>query len=585
MNFTRQSSAVKAAKHLGSSLAAFAALILGMVALPSMANAASEQLHAEIVSVSPTSDIGVGTELVVESYVENRGASPAGESLAFGISDMTSDPVRQSSVIVASTYESVTASPADAGTVHWRDGGYSLYLERDLQPGERVTVTRTMTAVGKDSAESSAHQNPETFAGAAGRLGLTMSGAEGVQRNCWYGDSPTSGLGSVSLSGNGYQTNPISGDSSCFFDFETVARQSGYNVTITSEPVEGGTLLPNGQVRYLVTLTNSSAATLTPVGATSMAVTPTFGEVTDVKASQGMVNSFSGEGGSDIVWDTEAVKPGATITLSFTVGAAVEAPGDEITATVSSMSHLNGTDISVQSNCPVEYIPLRFSLSDEPLQAGSEACVNVLAVSEPVVYVTPLPPTLVPGETCDIEGSVDIPTMDGVTYSQTRSGDTITVTAVTDAGMEISEGAAHKWTFNVSAVPCAEPDATKVKATSPTLAASDTCDVESSVSIPSTPGVAYEESRAGDTVTVRASAANGYQMDPESEVEWSFVVTPKASCDPQASTPDAVNTAQPTESVPELARTGTSMKAAAGFGVAIIAAGLLLSMISRRRSA
>lgn len=57
------------------------------------------------------------------------------------------------------------------------------------------------------------------------------------------------------------------------------------------------------------------------------------------------------------------------------------------------------------------------------------------------IELTPLAPTVVPAETCGVEGTVSIPVVEGVLYSQTQVGTLVTVTATAKAGYVITPGA------------------------------------------------------------------------------------------------------------------------------------------------
>ena len=77
-----------------------------------------------------------------------------------------------------------------------------------------------------------------------------------------------------------------------------------------------------------------------------------------------------------------------------------------------------------------------------------------LTVVEVATEVTPEAPVLVPATECGVEPTVTIPEMDGVEYTSSRDGDTVTVTASATEGYVIPEGATIEWTFNVAAEPC-----------------------------------------------------------------------------------------------------------------------------------
>jgi LPXTG-motif cell wall-anchored protein len=79
---------------------------------------------------------------------------------------------------------------------------------------------------------------------------------------------------------------------------------------------------------------------------------------------------------------------------------------------------------------------------------GGTFTVN-LSEAPPEDPATPTPPTRVPPAACGVEATVQIPANEnGFTYTQTRSGNIVTVTATPNGG------AATTWTFDVAATPC-----------------------------------------------------------------------------------------------------------------------------------
>jgi hypothetical protein len=129
-------------------------------------------------------------------------------------------------------------------------------------------------------------------------------------------------------------------------------------------------------------------------------------------------------------------------------------------------------------------------------------------------------PTLTPGVECGQEGTVSIPAVTGVVYSQSRAGNRVSVTAVADTGYIIPVGATTTWTFDVS------PRACSVTPVAPTLAAADACGEEGTVSIPTVTGVGYSQSRAGNTLTVRATADMGYAIPADATTTWPLDISP-----------------------------------------------------------
>lgn len=70
------------------------------------------------------------------------------------------------------------------------------------------------------------------------------------------------------------------------------------------------------------------------------------------------------------------------------------------------------------------------------------------------VIVSPAAPTL-SDVACGVEPAVLIPEMEGVAYGQSRTGNTVTVTATAEPGFVFAEGAAAAWQLDVTPQPCA----------------------------------------------------------------------------------------------------------------------------------
>lgn len=69
--------------------------------------------------------------------------------------------------------------------------------------------------------------------------------------------------------------------------------------------------------------------------------------------------------------------------------------------------------------------------------------------------VTTAAPTAVPG--CGAEPTVSIPESKGIEYTQTRDGDTVTVTAAVLPGYVMAPGTVTSWTFDMSFEPAVQP--------------------------------------------------------------------------------------------------------------------------------
>ncbi|MBX3196294.1 MAG: hypothetical protein KF727_14500 [Microbacteriaceae bacterium] len=87
---------------------------------------------------------------------------------------------------------------------------------------------------------------------------------------------------------------------------------------------------------------------------------------------------------------------------------------------------------------------------DLPAAASATGFVPLRAL------VTPLAPGLDPAAGCGVEPEVVVPSVEGVVYSQTRSGEVVSVTAAAAAGYVLPDGE-WEWEFTVTADPCIVP--------------------------------------------------------------------------------------------------------------------------------
>lgn len=212
------------------------------------------------------------------------------------------------------------------------------------------------------------------------------------------------------------------------------------------------------------------------------------------------------------------------------------------------------------------------------------------------LFAEPTEPTLNPDPTCSTESTITLPQVEGVVYTEQRSGTTVTVTATAAAGFELAPGSETEWQFDVSTDACSpgigKPSpGTVVTPEAPTLVAAPVCGVESTVSLPTTTGVIYTESRTGDTITVTATAADGYQLEIGAPTEWILPLTSNACITDDGSTPGdtATNGTSPDGTVNDaapLAATGQAPGLMFAGAAALLALGALTvfgGRIVRRR--
>jgi len=109
-----------------------------------------------------------------------------------------------------------------------------------------------------------------------------------------------------------------------------------------------------------------------------------------------------------------------------------------------------------------------------------------------------------------------------IDWSSTRDGNVITVTATAKAGYVFKPGSTFSWTFTVNDDAC--PPVVVPVGGEPTFA--DTCGVDNEeLSVPSdTDFVDWNDSRAGDVITVTATAKDGYAFEPGAKTVWTFTV-------------------------------------------------------------
>ena len=217
-------------------------------------------------------------------------------------------------------------------------------------------------------------------------------------------------------------------------------------------------------------------------------------------------------------------------------------------------------------------IPLSKATLDLSLASGSGSGNN---------YVTPVAPELVPSEDCDTEATVTIPDTEGITYNQTREGNTITVTATANDGYTLTEGATTTWTFDVTGKTCPVPN-TDVTPVAPELVPAEDCETEATVTIPDTEGITYNQTREGNTITVTATANDGYTLTEGATTTWTFDVTgktcPVPNTDPTPSSTEkpAIPTTQAKNTVDKLAFTGASVAPFIVTGLLMVAGGLVI---------
>lgn len=259
--------------------------------------------------------------------------------------------------------------------------------------------------------------------------------------------------------------------------------------------------------------------------------------------------------------------------LTWTLTDALVSPCQDVTTVVDALTGLVGfaaTDGPYQGRYLGDFSGAGIVDWDQDAFFG----ITVPGVDD--VPVTPAAPVLVPAETCGVEPTVQVPETAGAVYSTTRSGSTVVVDVVADAGYAIPSGAVTHWELDVTAVPCPpepepapEPEPLPVVVTpvAPVLGAAEVCGAEPEVSTAETEGVTYTRTRDGSTVTVSAVAVEGYEVASGAVTRWAFDVaaepcptvaptTPAPSPGSTSQVLSAPDTTAPVASSAPLARTG-----------------------------
>lgn len=194
---------------------------------------------------------------------------------------------------------------------------------------------------------------------------------------------------------------------------------------------------------------------------------------------------------------------------------------------------------------------------------------------------------------CDTAAGLVIPQVDGVIYSTEGTvapGSTVTVTATADEGYTLV--GTSRWIHTYGQVPTdceppppPPPPEPEVRATAPTFVDPD-CDVKASMELPEVEHVTYSavgEVAPGATVTVTATADEGYELVGRSEWTHTFGEKPEDCGTPPPPPPPPPTPPCTGPECHDLADTGF------GAGSAAIVAGILSLLgssslwISRRR--
>ena len=149
------------------------------------------------------------------------------------------------------------------------------------------------------------------------------------------------------------------------------------------------------------------------------------------------------------------------------------------------------------------------------------------------IEVTATAPTF-QDPTCELGAAVKLPTVTGVTYTivgTVAPGETVKVEATADEGYKLV--GTHTWKHTFGNVPENCTTLIEVTATAPAFQ-DPTCEVSAAVTLPTVTGVTYAIEgtvAAGEKVTVKATAKNGYVLKGTDEWKHTFGKAPD-NCTP-----------------------------------------------------
>lgn len=133
--------------------------------------------------------------------------------------------------------------------------------------------------------------------------------------------------------------------------------------------------------------------------------------------------------------------------------------GEEATVVVTEVTGLSHTEVRNGYTVTITFAPesADFEIADGA-QTTWELTIPAIVDCPAPTEVTPAAPTLVDAPSCGVEPTVNVTPTDGVTYTQTRDGNIITVTATANStpapGYVIAPGAETTWSFDVTPEIC-----------------------------------------------------------------------------------------------------------------------------------
>lgn len=194
-----------------------------------------------------------------------------------------------------------------------------------------------------------------------------------------------------------------------------------------------------------------------------------------------------------------------------------------------------------------------------PPEYRTDITVTVPAVVPCPSEVTPVAPTLVVSDTCDVEDLVVLPETTGVTYTPVRDGREVTVTATADRYFFFAADAVTEWTFTLAEVEECPAEPTDPPTVEPT-----------------------DEPTQGPTAEPTDEPTSGPTAEPTGEP--TAQASAEAATDSRVNGVAAVNGTQVPPTGASLAVTGSSVAGLAGLAGALAASGVISLMVRGRRA-
>lgn len=249
---------------------------------------------------------------------------------------------------------------------------------------------------------------------------------------------------------------------------------------------------------------------------------------TGYRIANGSVTSWTLDLGSITPCDTEVIPIAPTMVLSTECG---------VGATITIPTQTGVTYINDNPGQTVGTITIRAEATAGYVIPGGT--VNGWQFDLPAIVpcdevVTPLAPTVIPSNECGVGATVSIPTVTGVTYTNSDPAavsDTVTITATANNGYVFTAGAVTSWVLDLGEIEACDEVVTPI---APSVNVSNICGVGSTVHLPSVEGILYTNENPTATeglVTVTAAAIDGYTLSAGAVTSWELDLGTITPCD------------------------------------------------------